>query len=366
MKKHKIFFLIPTLDGGGAERVMTTLLKHMDYELFNVYFIVVNLHNQAFLESVDKRAKLVDLNIKRVRNALPKIIYLIWKHRPKLVFSTLGYLNLALASVKFLLPSSVRTIARETNLVSYEVKNNKYPDAWIWLYKAVYKRHDLIICQSQDMLDDIVEIIGVQGNKLKVINNPVDIESIKELADCNNVIQYNIKGGLVLISAGRLAPQKGFDVLIEAISLIDADIHLIIAGTGMEESKLKFLSEEKGVSDRVHFIGFQNNLYAWIACADAYILSSRYEGFPNVLLEALACGKSIIATPTPGGIKEILSDIEGCVITNGMSAKSLADGIKRWRNLPYHDIKGSDIAKYSAVKICQEYQKVFISLCNYE
>ena len=170
----------------------------------------------------------------------------------------------------------------------------------------------------------------------------------------------------MLISAGRLAPQKGFDVLIEAISLIDADIHLIIAGTGMEESKLKFLSEEKGVSDRVHFIGFQNNLYAWIACADAYILSSRYEGFPNVLLEALACGKSIIATPTPGGIKEILSDIEGCVITNGMSAKSLADGIKRWRNLPYHDIKGSDIAKYSAVKICQEYQKVFISLCNYE
>ena len=140
-----------------------------------------------------------------------------------------------------------------------------------------------------------------------IIHNPVDMEKIRNSVGAPVDHPAFRAGGTVLVAAGRLEHEKGFDLLIEAMALLpDTRVQVVILGEGRLESELRALARKHGLDGRVHFAGFQKNPFAWFAKADAFVLSSRYEGFPNVVLEALACGTPVISTPAPGGIRELL------------------------------------------------------------
>ncbi len=117
--------LIPSLRGGGAERVIVALLRHLDRTKFRLMLAVVDMREAAYQDYVPNDVELIDLGCSRVRYALPKIIRLIWQQRPEVVFSTLGHLNLALAIVRPLLPDGVRYVAREACVVSEVIRD--YP-----------------------------------------------------------------------------------------------------------------------------------------------------------------------------------------------------------------------------------------------
>ena len=329
--RKSILFLIPTLRGGGAERVIVTLLRHLDQAKFRLTLAVVDTRKAVYLNELPEGAELVDLGCRRVRYALPKIIALIWERRPDVVFSTLGHLNLALAMVRPLLPSNMRHIARETTIVSYGIQAYRFPAAWAALYRRFYINNDLVVCQSRAMQEDLVSQFGFPLQKSVVINNPVDLDRI--CAAANDSLEYPVarSESIKLITAGRLSVVKGFDLLIEAIALLNNPrIHLTLLGEGPLESELKQLAENKGVANQIYFAGFQTNPYAWFAKADGFVLSSRHEGFPNVVLEALACGTPIIATPAPGGTREILENLHECMIAESVSAAALADTLSQW------------------------------------
>lgn len=355
--KRHILVLIPTLTAGGAERVFVTLLKHLDRRRFRLSLAVVDIRAAVYRHEILDDVEFIDLDAGRVRYALPKIIALIWKRRPDVVLSTLGHLNLALAMFRWLLPRGVKTAARETIVVSQSIQRRRAPGLWKALYRWFYGSHDKVVCQSQDMQRDLVECFDLPPGKAMTINNPVDLGFIKqrskELACCLTLPSECIR----LVTAGRMVHQKGFDLLIEAIaSLNDSRIHLTLLGEGMLSDELQQLAKTRGIADQVYFAGFQSNPYAWLARADAFVLSSRYEGFPNVVLEALACSTPVIATPAPGGVREILDSIPECVVAQAISAQALAAAIAGWVAGPQNRVPDTAVAPYLLEQIVGKYE----------
>lgn len=333
---RSVLFLLPTLRGGGAERVVVTLIRHLDRQRFQPILAVVNMDNAVYRNDVPVDVELLDLRADRVLHSLPRLIRLIWSRRPDIVFSTLSHLNLALAVLRPLLPSSTRYFARETSVVSQVIAGYGRPGLWAWAYRRFYRGFDLVVCQSRYMRDDLIEHYDFPAERSVVINNPVDTSRISALsADCcasatNDTPDKPERTGLLAV--GRLSPEKGFDLLIRALALCkQMPIDLTILGDGPLRGDLEQLSREQGIHDRVVFAGFQPNPYPYYRRADALVLSSRFEGFPNVVLEALACGTPVIATPAVGGVTEILQGVAGCSVATEVSAESLARAIGAFR-----------------------------------
>jgi glycosyltransferase involved in cell wall biosynthesis len=353
--RSKILFLIPSLAGGGAERVIVNLLRHLDRSKFELILAVVNMNSAVFLADLPADVELIDLECTRVRFAILKIIRLIWRIRPNVVFSTLGHLNLMLAILKPLLPKSIRYLCRETTILSEGLKSYSHPHCWAWAYKRFYNRFDKIVCQSRYMRDDLIANFGLPANKLVVINNPVDISRVRDMAakPITTGILKDDKHVINLVSAGRLVKAKGFDILIEALALAaNPSIYLTLLGEGSLQQDLQALVKARGLDDQVRFAGFQKNPYAFIAQADAYVLSSRYEGFPNVVLEALACCTPVIATPALGGTQEILEGLAGCLMAKSITAESLAEvlsGFVYGNRLSQDTIKPYEIGRIVAL-----------------
>lgn len=331
-QKQRALFIIPTLSGGGAERVVVTLLQHLDRARFELTLAVVDTRDAAFRGEVPADVTFVDLGCTRVLHALPKVLQLLWRTRPDTVLSTLGHLNLALAMLRPLLPGSTRYLARETTVLSYGLAEYARPQRWAWAYRRFYRRFDRVICQSVAMRDDLVTHFGVPAGRATVINNPLDLDRIARQAALPlppgsppMTPGQPDPGPIHLVAAARLVEQKGVAVAIEAVALANnRRLRLTVLGDGPDRSKLEALARERGIADRVHFAGFQANPFAFFARADAFVLSSQYEGFPNVVLEALACGTPVVALPAPGGLREIVEPIAGCALASDMSAAALA------------------------------------------
>jgi glycosyltransferase involved in cell wall biosynthesis len=365
--RTKILFLIPTLTSGGAERVIVNLLRHLDRSKFELILAVVNLDSAVFLDDLPVDVELIDLRCTRVRFAILKIIRLIWQMQPKVVFSTLGHLNLLLAMLRPLLPKNTRYLGRETTIVSEGLKTEPNPRCWIWAYKRFYGRFDRIICQSQHMLDDLNANFGISLDKLVVINNPVDIDCVRHLAAdpiATGMLRDNTKGednnkAINLVSAGRLVGTKGFDLLIDALALCtNLRFYLTLLGEGPLLEELQAQAKAHGIDRQIRFAGFQKNPYAFIAQADAYVLSSHFEGFPNVVLEALACCTPVIATPALGGTKEILDGVEGCLMAKSVTAEGLAEALSEF---VYGNRLSPDVIKpYAIDRIVNFYEQQFL------
>ena len=356
----QLLILIPSLGGGGAERVITTLLQNLDRKKFRLALAVVDARGAVFRDELPADVEFIDLNCKRVRWALPKIFGLIWQRRPDVVCSTLGHLNLALALLRPLLPSGTRYVARETAVVSENLAAHPWPRLWAWAYRRFYGRFDKMICQSCGMRDDLVGRFSFPAEKTVVIHNPLDIQRIRALARSSvggsNSPQVSTDNGIKLVAAGRLSHEKGFDLLIDALALCrNPKLGLTILGEGHQRDALTRLAHLRGVATQVHFAGFQQNPYPFLAKADAFVLSSRHEGFPNVVLEALACGTPIIATPAVGGLKEILDHIPDCRVAEALSAEALAKEICAF--VPGTRLPESVVAPYSLENIIPAYER---------
>ncbi len=358
-KKISIIFIIPSLSGGGAEKVICTIARELNKEKFDISVALVTTRNAVHRDLLPDYIKIIDLKSTRVLFSLPKIVFLLWKKKPNILFSSVGHLNLAISLIMAILPKSTKYIARETGTVSKIIYDLKFSTLWTLGYKLFYPKYDLIICQSQYMKDDLSKNFLIAPKKMIVINNPIDVDNILELAlESTPEIAYR-RNNINLVSVGRLSHEKGYDILLNTISLIhNHDIHLNILGDGPMKKQLEKQSIDLGISEKVSFLGYVKNPYPYIKLADALIMCSRHEAFSNVVLEALTCGTPVIATPSPGGIHEVLDNINECHIVKEISAEALADCIIN------HNFKNrvdkNAISPYLVKKIIHKYEEEIV------
>ncbi|CAI0815692.1 Mannosylfructose-phosphate synthase [Serratia liquefaciens] len=312
----KILFIMPILGRSGADRVIFTLLNNIDRSRFQPHLLLYKNDNEknVLVKELESDVVVEYLNITgRARYALPKIVFGIKKtckrHDIDTIFISSGTSNATLSPFLSYFGKHIKKIARESNLPSLFEKNFIAK----FLYKTCYKSYDVIIAQSDDMVNDLVTKMNVPEGKIVKINNPLDYKRIKSMSVLPS--EHNFPSDRVnLLTIGRLTYQKGYDQLLKSFSSLSKDkYHLTIVGEGEDEAILKTTCSELGLENSVTFIPATDNPYALLKKCDVFISSSRWEGYPNVVIEAITCGTPVLANAYPGGINEIINDNNGII-----------------------------------------------------
>ena len=297
-----IVFILPLLSGGGAERVTINLLTKLHYHGYSVGIIIFN-KNGPLLSMIPSNVPIYNLGKFTLKRSIIPLVKILWKIHPKVVFSTFGYINIALLAIRWALPRKINIWTREANLPSISLANNARPRLMNLLYRLLYRTSNKVICTSTRMRDEFILNFLIPREIIEILPNPVDIDKIRKSL---LPIKRFDKGGVCYVASGRLIFQKGFDRLLCWFSeLENKKSTLTILGSGSFKDELIKESELLKIQERVIFAGFCDNPWRWYAGADVFLLPSRWEGMPNSVLEALACGTPVIATEDSGGIKDI-------------------------------------------------------------
>lgn len=298
MSRVRVLFTIPDLEGGGAERVFVTLLSHLDRDRFEPHLALV-ARKGKYLEDLPPDLPVHDLG-GRGPLAFVRLLGLIRRLRPATVFSSLTFYSTLVLLLKPLARRGTRFVARENNLPTVHVPRMPYGRLRWRLYAPAHRMADRVVCQTEAMADDVARA-GVPRERIVVIPNPLDAGAVAAKAEGQSPYP---RGERAVVAAGRLVPAKGFDLLVEAFARVAAerpDATLHVLGEGPERGALERRAEALGAAGRVVFEGFRDNPYPWFRHAELFVLPSRYEGFPNVVLEALALGTPVVAFDCPGG-----------------------------------------------------------------
>lgn len=293
--KIRIAAVLPSFAGGGAERVTLTLLGALDPGRFDRRLVIMD-GSGPLRGAVPDDVALTVLDRPRLRQAVPALVSALRRLAPEVTFSSLGYVNLALAVARPLFGG--RLILREANMPSLNLPRMPMPRVMPWAYRLLYPRADRVLATSARMATEL-SALGVPAGRLGVLHNPVDVARLRRLSASPRRAPG---AGPRFVAAGRLVEQKGFDRLIPLLAQVPGS-HLTLLGDGPQRPMLAELARSHGVA--VDMPGFAADAPAWFAGADAVLLPSRWEGMPNVALEALACGTPVVATPESGGIAEV-------------------------------------------------------------
>jgi glycosyltransferase involved in cell wall biosynthesis len=308
-EKKTILVVVPSMRGGGAERVILNILRYLNRDLFDIHLALVSKEGH-YLPELPNDVIVHDLKADRVLWSARPLYTLIKSINPQIVLSTLSHLNFILIFLKFFFKNRITWIVREGNTVSNLLQEFRFPVIWKIAYRLLYPHADFIISQSKYMALDLAENFAIPEEKLIHIYNPVDTQSIKNRMNLEHTNPYSGFGhGPHIVAIGRLDRQKQFEKLIEAFPLLikkKKTPHLWILGTGIQKPKLERLCFQFKIEKHVHFVGFQENPYIWLKNADLFVLCSQYEGLPNVLLEAYVCECPVVVVEHPGGSKEIM------------------------------------------------------------
>lgn len=308
MSNDVIALFVPTLGGGGAERVMVTLANGLAEKGHNIHLVVASAEGD-YAQLVSEKVNLVDLRSKRMMNAAGPFSNYLLKQEPKVVFSAIDHANLlSVALCKIFSPRSKRIVSVHNSLTYVDVGSlrDKLVDrltAWTW------RNSDLVVTVSEGLESQVRRSFPTLRTPVKTIHNPIDFSRIQEEANTNPSHPWLLDNTKPLIvGAGRLMPQKNFPLLIDAFErVLDThDARLVILGEGRLRENLEQIIESKSLGDKILLPGFDSNPYVWFRHSNIFVLSSDWEGLSMVLLEAMACGTQVVSTDCKDGPREIL------------------------------------------------------------
>lgn len=360
--KTKVMFIIPALTGGGAERVITSILKYINREKFIPVLVLIKKIG-PFVGEIPPDIQLIDLKCPSTKRAFFKIFQTIRAERPHVVLSTLGHLNLLIALLKFFLPRNICYIARESNIISLHNKNEKYPILFDFLFRTVYKNFDKIICQSKSMKNDLIQNFSIPENIIEVLNNPIDFKTIESLKLEDTEFRFK-QSNINFLAVGRLTEQKSFSRLIKAFSMTqNIDNHLLIIGEGEDYDKIIKLIDKYELNGRVDLMPFQKNPFKFMHQVDCLLITSQYEGLPNVVLEANACGTPVIGFNTPGVNDVIKPGINGWLVEND-NYSEFSQKMDEIRKNTFDKKKLIEFTfeKYNMKYIISQYENLFLNI----
>ena len=299
MKLLPILLVLPSYAGGGAERVIINLIENIDNNLFDPYLVMQNTKGPLKCDISEK--KIIDLSASKFRYALLPLIKEINRVKPTIVLSTFPHITISLLIFRKLLPRDTIILGREPNMPSSSLSHRPFSFIFKRLYNNFMPNIDGVIATSIAMKKELI-CRGIAKNKISIIYNPIHMDKIRKSL---KAVRFGGKG-LRLVFVGRLVYQKGLDRILPILKDIK-DIHLTIIGEGSEDIRLKNIVCKLDITNKVTFLGHVNIPYPYMAGADYFILPSRWEGLPNVVLEALALGTPVVCMKEIKGLKEIKS-----------------------------------------------------------
>jgi glycosyltransferase involved in cell wall biosynthesis len=328
-ERPAILLLIPHLGGGGAEQVTALLALGLSRKKYRLHLGLIT-QDVSDAQILPTQMDVHALGARRVRDSALGLLQLVRRLKPDVILSNMAHLNFLVLLLRPLFPRATRVLVRQNGTVSSSLASRDLPGYTRLLYRLLYPRADRVICQTRAMAIDLSTEISIQGGRLAVLSNPVDVEAIRAIArnPPNPWSELGLSSsGPHLLAIGRLVLEKGFDLLLRAlvsVRLRFPHTDLIIAGKGPEEAALKVLCRELGLEDAVRFAGHVDRPSVYFAGASAYVLSSRHEGLPNALLEAAAGGLPLVALPASQGVVDLLSGQPGVWLAKETTSESLA------------------------------------------
>lgn len=347
-QKTKILFTLPNLNSGGAERIIVNIINSLDENYFDIHLLLIN--NSGSLCSFLKRnIKITTLNVKKTRYALFALIKQIKKINPDIIFSTLQRMNLLVLIASFFISKKIKIFVREPTMPSLFIKSKN--TLYLYLIIKLYPRAFMVIAQSNEMKKDIINSYNINKEKIRVINNPLDKKSIDKMVNINKDIPF-LSRNINVVASGNINKYKDYGMLIHAFKLViekNNSFHLYILGrdekNGLKES-LEQLLDKLNIKENVHFLGYQENPYIFYKYSDLFVLSSKQEGLPNVILENLYLEKPIISTNCINSINKLLINRQNGFIVNVGDFEDMADKILRYKELkPYNSYTYENINK---------------------
>lgn len=313
---HLAFF-IPSLAGGGAERIVKTLVNALVQRGHQVDLLLTSRRG-PFLSCLDSRVSVVCLGCDHTIQTVPSLICVLRKRRPDVVVTSL--LNATVAAYVALrwlrfsgnwrpaLCTIVHSLLRQKAARAEGVR----AQLLMHIARPVLREVESVIAVSDTARENLSSYTGRDSEKTTVIPNPFDIDAIQEKAQ--NPVSHKWVGqdSAVVVAVGRLCPIKNYPLLLRALSHLDdtRDVQTRILGAGSQRRALEDLSRKLGIDTKVDFMGFVKDPYTIISRADLLVLPSTAEAFGNVVVEALACGTPVIATESSGGPTELLEELD--------------------------------------------------------
>ena len=367
--KTRLIIIIPRMITGGAEVLVLYLLQKLNRTRYDINLVVFEsggelskyIPNDVTVYNLKKNNRWDYFKISC------KLVRLIKKISPKIVYSRMWYSTSVVGLTSLLTFQKFIFIANEEHNHKQDILSS---DPFKLLKKIFmnlfHKFPHKVIVPTKGVKADVVKSYRLNEKKVKVIYNSVDLPKVtKMVSQKNSYIQLPCDKPII-VTMGRLIKRKGHDSLIKAFEKInkDFDCRLIIIGKGQDEGRLKEIVASSDAANKIIFTGYLENPYSLIASSDIFVLSSLWEGFGNVIIEAMACGVPVISTDCPYGPNEIITnEVNGLLVPVG-DVEAMAEAMLRLlkdeplRNRLAHAGK-KRAEDFNVEKMVAEYEKVF-------
>ncbi len=304
--------MLPSLRGGGAERVMLNIANRLAKKQYEVDIVLVSATG-PYLADLSKSINVVDLRSRRSITAMPSLIRYLRRRRPQTIVCSMPHINIAGLVARFFSQVMTRVVIVEHNTISQTLANSPSikTKILILLMRSLYRYSHRIVAVSKGVAADLELNVGLPNDSVSVIYNPVVTSKMEQLAQESLLHPWFTRSSPpVVLGIGRLTYAKNFSLLIESFHDLrkQIDARLMILGEGPDRATLVNLISSLGLSRDVLLPGFVPNPYSFLKNCSIFVLSSRWEGLPTVLIEALACGAPVVSTDCPSGPREILQD----------------------------------------------------------
>jgi glycosyltransferase involved in cell wall biosynthesis len=366
-----VCFVLPSLAGGGAERVAVLLLNALDASRWDRAMYLFDREG-PYLRDVSSDIALASGEAGgRIGRWLHLRRY-FRETRPDVVVTFLSYVSVltALRSANV----GARIVFNQGTPISAFLSDTDYAWGRGWrralfdkVTRAGYAAADMITATSKGVAADLTTAFGVAVEKVRVVPNPVQIDILSAAAREPVPAEHERRWHRpVLVAAGRLAEVKNYRLMIEAVKRLRERIPatLFILGQGDQEPALRSLIAAAGLQEAVILCGFQSNPWKYIARADGFVLTSRYEGFGNVLIEAMACGVPVVATASEGTVDIVRHGLVGLLVEEHSPAAVAAALYELLRDEAQRSHMAEQARqsaeRYAARRVAAEYEQVLL------
>lgn len=353
----KIAIFLPDLRPGGAEKLHVDLAHAWCSQGFKTIFLLRNASG-SLLDSIPASSDVIDLKSPRVRNVLVPLVRYLKKNPPDVLIAAMWPLTVIGPIAAKIANFKGRVVVSEHSPLSiaYSQKGISHRLLLKATMAFFYRLADKRIAVSEGVATDIASLAMMKRDQFDVVNNPAALGNVRPELPPPELLRT--LDGPVFLTIGKLKKAKKHDLLIDAFALVPQELNasLVILGEGALKEDLISLVNKRGLNNKVFLPGFQRDTGPWYANSDLFVLSSSYEGFGNVIVEALEYGLPVVSTDCPVGPREILDNGRYGMLVEPDNAVSLAKAmVDKIAEKPQRSLLKSRANDFSIRKISNRY-----------